>query len=425
MQFLCLLLILSPLPFASARPIWQLSFVLLMGITCVIYYLFFKSTDDRKLAKIFYLPVAALLFGSFWGCLQVLFGWSIAPESTVRTTIYLLSYVAFFLLVFLKIKGTSAVPMFFRFIGLIVTVYCLYGLISYFTGNEKILWYDRWAFSQALSSTFVNRNSFAAYAGLGMNCLIAYSFWLFNVSTPKLFGLKSKLLGFFARHPHQVVILSLSLIIVFTAILLTGSRAGIISVAIAIIYLTLNLSFRDMGKREHIGNVKSVSWALPIFFISFLAIFAFSGDMFKYRMNAGLENDYRFKIYPVLMEITQEGPLVGTGLGTFPEVFSAHRKPDLHRHVVRAHNDYLEILLTAGPLVGGLFIMLFSFFIVKLVFKRNMSFTVEVFSVCSVSIMLQMALHSSVDFPLQIPAIAITLCGVMGATAVLWCEQRR
>lgn len=422
-RFLCLLLILSPLPFASARSIWQMGFVLLMGIACLVYCFFCRPTHERKLSKAFYVPVAALIILIFWGFLQTLIGWSITPESTIRTSIYLLSYLAFFLLVFSKINDASTVPMFFRLIGLTVTIYCIYGLIVYFTGNEKILWYDRWAREQALTSTFVNRNSFAAYAGIGVNCLIAYSFWFFNVSTPNFLGFKAKFLDLFSRHPHQVATLSVSLIIVFTALLLTGSRAGVISVAMAIVYLTLSLSFRDMAKPVHTINSKPFNWTLPAFLIGFFAVFALSGGIFEQRMNAGLENEYRFKIYPFLIDVLQDVSLGGTGLGTFPEVFSEHRTSDFQTYIIRAHNDYLEILLTAGPIAGGIFILLLSFFVVRLAFSRHTSFTAEVFSVCTVSIMLQMALHSSVDFPLQIPAIAITIFGITGATAVLWCEQ--
>ncbi|WP_175445635.1 O-antigen ligase family protein [Kordiimonas lacus] len=368
--------------------------------------------------------MTALLLLVLWGGLQVLFGLSVVLESTIRMSIYLLSYLAFFLLIFSKTTGTMMVPKFFRLIGLTVTVYCIYGLVVYFTGNEKILWYDRWTVGEGLTSTFVNRNSYAAYVGIGLNCLIAYSYWLFNVSTPKFAGLKSKVFYFFRRHPHQCQILCLSILLVLTALFLTGSRAGIISVTLTIVYLTLRLTFGDLGTGEHTRKAKSGSWALIVFLISFFAVFAFSGDMFEYRMNVDLESNYRFKLYPVLIKLIQEGPLFGTGLGTFPEVFSMHRAPDLQQIVLRAHNDYLEILLTAGPIVGGLLIFLLTYFVVKFASHRHTSFTVEVFSVCSLSIMLQMALHSSVDFPLQIPAIAITVCGILGATAVLWCDQR-
>lgn len=416
------ILILCPLPFASARPIWIYTYTILVSFASIIFFVFSKSTKSRPLPKLFHLPVVSLLFLILMGGVQVLLGWSVSPESTIRTSVYALSYLIFFLLAFMCVKNTRSLPRFFRTIGLTVTVYCLYGLIVYFSGNEKILWFNKWTSFQALTSTFVNRNNFAAYAGIGLNCLIAYSFWLFT-TTSVSFSSKYKFFDFFNRHPTQVIALSLSFAIVFTALLLTGSRAGIFSVIIAITYLNFRLYFYSKNRPHDQEKVTSLNKILPVFLICLWAMFLLSGDLLVNRLNSGLVDKYRLETYSLIVHLIENVPLYGTGLGSFPEVFSQHRTVNLHVLLIRAHNDYLEILLTAGPFVGGIFIVLLLLFLFRLIFNKPPSSPMSPFSIATTSIMIQLALHSSVDFPLQMPAIAITMCGIIGANAVLWCKH--
>ena len=53
--------------------------------------------------------------------------------------------------------------------------YALFGLFAFFFTPDKVLWFDRWAYIGDLTSTFVNRNSFATFAGLGL--FVVYATW--------------------------------------------------------------------------------------------------------------------------------------------------------------------------------------------------------------------------------------------------------
>jgi len=420
MKMIYLIIMLCPLPFASARPVWGYLFAVLVSFASVLFIVFSKSAKNRNLPKIFYLPVASVICLILMGAAQVFFGWSVAPEGTIRTSIYALSYLTFFFLVFESVKDTLNLPGFFRIIGLTVTVYSIYGLVIYFSGNEKVLWFDKWTSLQGLTSTFVNRNNFAAYAGIGINCLIAYSFWLLETTSSKPIVSKTQLLDFLSTHSTQAMVLTLSLMIVFTALLLTGSRAGIVSVIIAITYTGVRLYFLSRSRPGSQRNAASLNKILPVFLICLSAMFVLSGDLVLNRLNSGLVENYRLEIYPLLINLIQSGPAYGTGLGSFSEVFAQYRTIDLHIFLLRAHNDYLEILLTAGPFAGGIFIAFLLCFVMRLILSNPPTSSMRPFSIASTSILIQLALHSSVDFPLQIPAIAITVSGVMGANALFW-----
>ena len=53
------------------------------------------------------------------------------------------------------------------------TLICIYGLIEFMAGGHKILWFDKWAYQEDLTASFVNRNHFAVYAGMVMTSGVA------------------------------------------------------------------------------------------------------------------------------------------------------------------------------------------------------------------------------------------------------------
>jgi hypothetical protein len=52
-------------------------------------------------------------------------------------------------------------------------LYALYGILVWLDGNTSVLWLAKWAYPDSLTSTFVNRNSYATYAGLGLCAALA------------------------------------------------------------------------------------------------------------------------------------------------------------------------------------------------------------------------------------------------------------
>ncbi len=109
-----------------------------------------------------------------------------------------------------------------------IAVYAVYGLVVLFLHLNTILWMDKWAYRNVVTSTFVNRNSFATYANLGILIalgLIAETFLsVRSINDFRRVGIElmKKLLG-----PRGMLIFAFLLLI--TAMLLTGSRGGLLS----------------------------------------------------------------------------------------------------------------------------------------------------------------------------------------------------
>lgn len=424
MRFIYLLLFLSPLPFASARPIWQYMWVIFIALSGLIYTIRWKKLNTAKLPKAFYFPVGALALLVVWGALQATMGWSVTPQHTIGTALFFFSHLVWFFLIFKSFRRRADVPKFILMIGLIVTAYCIYGLIVYFTGNDSVLWYDKWASHGTLTSTFVNRNSFATYAGIGLQCMLAYGLWSYNQRENTDQSFRVATVQFLSRDFTKVGIYILSVLVLFSVLLLTVSRAGITATLVGILFLlgaaTLTNSSNNIDRKRSIKTISIMAVSIVIF----VAFFELSGELYEKRMESLSENQMRFLISPLTIEAIKEAPVFGYGLGTFAEIFAQSRTLELPKPIARAHNDILEIIMTSGMLVGLAFVLSLLFVCVSLFRRALISTEYKTPLLLVVSVFIQVGLHALFDFSLQMPAVGYLFTSITSASAFLLTKTR-
>lgn len=427
------LLALAPLPFASARPAWQWLWVVVVGVLVLLYL--FKSWrhSDRHVPKS--LSLAFWLGGLFvaWGFVQAssLFGGSlgisvevvdqligelgsisVAPYKTIANATFFLSHGAFFWLVFAYCNRRIKSVQLLRFCGFVVAVYAVYGFIIFVSGNETVLWYKKWASIDSLTSTFVNRNSFAAFAGLGLQCLIAYAYyWLQDELMEGRTGRE------LYRHVIETMIakawwLPLGIVLSAIVVLLTNSRGGFGSVAIAVFLLIL----LSPNSYQRTGNAVRRFFGFGTVLALGVGLFALSGEMLETRLQADATFDQRFEVYPLIVEAIMDRPLAGFGLGTFDDVFRMYRNQDVTIYFDRAHNDYLELAMTAGIPAATMLVVAFIVFVAFLFSRLKVGAQYRAFIALGITSSIQLGLHSLVDFSLQIPAISYMWCAILAAS---------
>ncbi|MFC3051573.1 O-antigen ligase family protein [Kordiimonas pumila] len=424
MRFLYLLLFLSPLPFASARPVWQYMWVIFIGLSGIIYTLRWKALNTANLPKAFYFPVSATLFLVFWGGLQVINGWTPSPHETIGTSLFFFTYLVWFFLVFKSFKRRHDVPKLVLMLGLIITVYCIYGLIVYFTGNETILWYKKWTNHESLTSTFVNRNSFSTYVGVGFQCMMAYALWTYTHKNTIHLPFKEQFIQFLSKDLTKTVIIVLSLITLLSSLFLTASRAGIIT---SLIGAALLILFSTLGtSSHHTEGPNPTKKYLLLAGLAAIALltFSMSGDLFSKRIEAVGDNDMRFLAYPLMIDALESTPVKGTGIGAFAEVFAQYRIDAMILPFNKGHNDVLEILMTAGLIAGTLFVLSFIFITIWIFLKALKNSEYKIFLLLGASVSVQIGLHSLVDFSLQMPAISYLYITLLSAVAFLISRSR-
>jgi len=148
-----------------------------------------------------------------------------------------------------------------------------------------------------------------------------------------------------------------------------------------------------------------------------VAIFVF-GDFFAGRLLAlGFDAADRLAVYKLTILSILDAPWKGFGYGTFEYVFPMYRDNSLSPYGFwdKAHNTYLEIFQGLGIPIAALFFVMLLILAVRCghaALTRKSSATAPLVATAATVIV---ALHSFVDFSMQIQAVALTWTALLGA----------
>jgi O-antigen ligase len=426
----------TPLPLGSNRPwAWEVLGVLI-GLLMTLSGLDQLLNPSHPRASIAPLKTPAFLFALVIGwaaiqCLpstpeawhhplwsqsqdyfgpQILTSVSINRIASISHMFRLITYGGIFWLSYSFCQDTRRARTVMNAVALIVALYAAWGVIVYWTGNATVLWFDKWGYSGDLTGTFVNRNSFATLLGLGLLTGVALLFEGmrkrvdFRESSR---GILKATLEFIIVHARWLTLASFG---IATALLLTHSRGGAISTVIGLLAFLGAVSFApSLRARWHIMFGLGLAVALG-------TILLISDNLVTKRLvESSIETEGRTRIFELTLEAIRDWPLLGTGLGTFRDVFPLYRTEDLPFTVDRAHNDYLETIVELGlPVAVALFLSIASLLWICLsgVRRRRRD---ALFPCIGVGATTLVAVHSLVDFSLQMPAVTSIYWLIMGA----------
>ncbi len=441
-KLLIALVMLAPLPFASVYP-WSTSLMaLVVGLLLVAWRAELLIKGRRPAFGLRSTWPFMALFGAavIWAAIQAVTGgpdgwnnplWlkasdalgrpldgavSINPEATLTALMGLLTYGGVFFLSLQycrRIENARRVVKAVAFVGFL---YAVYGLWVAVTGSRTILWYNKFAYLDDLTSTFVNRNSYATYAGLGLVSLTGLIINILSDAMAKPFGRRERLRQIIEAIFEQGWFLLVAWAVVMTALILTHSRAGFLSTVLALIVLSLLLSMSKGVRVRYAVILSGLSVILVVL------LFSLSGEGLDQRFGSLFSGNLsRPTVYKLTIGAIADYPWRGTGYGTFAEVFQSLRGPDLYYEFLKAHNTYLENTLELGiPAAAALFGVFIGFLVLTLHGVRTRRRSVLYPSIGFAATVL-VGLHSLVDFSLQIPAVAVTYSLLMGAA----CAQSR
>jgi len=436
---LILVVALAPLPFGSDRPLPAALLAFAVGLLLMGWSLTFLLSRDRRL------PVPLSRIG--WPlalyavvCLWILIQWSpgmfsgvsdpiwreaarlldmdvdarisVAPEATITGLMHLLTYAGVFWLSLQFNREPDRTRLSIRAVAAIGTLYALYGLGVFLSGNESILIYRKWVYADSLSSTFVNRNSYATFAGLTLLCAVTVLIdrlrHLLSLERPLRIKVAMIIEELAARSAWTTVfVLAISLALVFST-----SRAGVVSSMCGLILLLAIQAARRALSKTQMALMAAVALLLA------LATFVASGHRLSDRLaaeNVGESFEQRNAVYATTLDAIESSPWTGTGFGTFADVFPAYRSDSLYNvYWDKAHNTYLENALELGvpaAVLLNLAIFLLAFRTARGVAIRRREKGWPAIGLAATVIV---ALHSYVDFSLEIPAVAILYAFLLG-----------
>lgn len=187
---------------------------------------------------------------------------------------------------------------------------------------------------------FVNRNHFAGYAGmavpLGLALLLARprrgqsSAFLHRLRQAGRTDLRPSLLAFMT-------------LVIAAAVLLSGSRGGILSLAGGM--LVLAFLCRRVGLLSR-TNLLRLSGGAVLAAVVFGTWFGWEGLVGRFA--DGPRVPIRLLLWRDAGRILQDFPVFGTGLGTFSQIFPSYRSFPSAYTYTHAENDYLQLLVELG-----------------------------------------------------------------------------
>jgi len=347
---------------------------------------------------------------------------SISPDpfKTYSGLLRLLTYAGVFWLSLQFCRSRERAQQVIITISLIGLVYAGYGLFVEFTGSETILWFKKTAYLENLTSTFVNRNSYATYAGLGLICATGMIFKLVGDLGGEHISLRETIRAVVLRLLGQGWPFIVAWFVIFVALLLTGSRGGFLATAAGLVTLFIAVGVAASGEYKF---SKKLAGAAALVAVGFLIL---SGGVTLDRLAQTAEkSDLRPQIYEQTTTAISDSPWLGTGFGTFNDVFRIYRTSAFGVTVAKAHNTYLENTLELGiPGSVALTLSVVCLFILCVMGIRRRRRD-AIYPSIGIAASVLVGSHALVDFSLQIPAVTLTYCLLMGAAcAQSWSSRR-
>jgi O-antigen ligase len=344
---------------------------------------------------------------------------SLDPFASVSILVRLLTYAAIFWLALQLGASRRRAKAAFLALSFAAVAYAVYGLFEKLSGANNVLWFAKSYYVTSVTSTFINRNNYAAFAGLGLICASGMIIQrLAEVLAAPARG-RSRALHLLEVLDGWRGLLLPGWIVLFTALILTNSRGGVLSSVAGLIALLAAASSSRLMRPVHALAVAGVMM------LGVVAFLAFSGEQVATRL-AGTDLDIEARpiVYSLTAQEIAKSPWLGTGYGTFEDAFRLVRDERVKFEWDKAHNTYLENALELGvPAAALLTLSGVALFVRCLIGLRRRRHEI-IYPAIGIGASVLIASHSVVDFSLQIPAISATYALIMG-TAVVQSWSRR
>lgn len=426
---------LAPLPFASARPFLWALWASYVGVAALVFFAWqFRSgtnlranpLDFRVPTVLVVLTIATLIaqllpFGSFpivqseqqlLTSAQI----SVAPGQTLLMLARQLTYALVAVLVMQIAASDKRRIVLLHGLIAIALAYGAYGLIALRLG-DTILGLPKWAYEGSITGTFVNRNSFATFVGMGAILTLAH-----GCATIRRQAERHRDDGLINGLFSQVILYAAAYVFLILVVVGTQSRMGLFATltgsAVVVVFTLLS-----------IRRLSLILLIAPLALATLIGLFWMLGGGLLERIESErFDSSSRWQLYEQIQSLIALRPWTGFGGGTFEIAFPIVHELPLTPEVTwnLAHNTYLALWSELG-LIGGSFLILAIAYIgvrITLSLWRNEgSWTAQI---AALAVIVQLAIHSLVDFSLEIPANTLVFVAIVatGLATTLKTSQR-
>jgi O-antigen ligase len=385
---ICLILAFSVLAFGAVE-VWSESLLELAAALLFVAWAFLAYRNPDL--KIRWNPLGGPLL-AFWGIglLQLSFKGTAYPFLTQTELVRLAAYGLMFFLVSQAFRSRGELSQLAWFVVGLCFLVSLLGIIQYFTSDNELYWIHDLKVRGEPFGPFVNRNHFAGF--LELTLPLGLALMIFRAVRRDLF-----------------LFTTLLTIVPISAIVLSGSRGGIVGFAFEIGVITL---LARSSRARH--GASSRVMAIGVLALAALALVTWVGagraiERFSKVSSHELSSNRRVSMFRGAAHIFLDHPLKGSGLGTLVDVFPRYETAYDGKLIDHVHNDYIEGLAETG-LLGGLCGLAFLWLLYR---EARKNFTAEqghfsrALHAGAIAAVCGLLLHSLVDFNLHIPSNAL------------------
>jgi O-antigen ligase len=296
-----------------------------------------------------------------------------------------------------------------------ILLYAAYGMAALALTPNLVLWAPKLAYRGSLTATFVNHNTAATLVGAGAilwfcsACLSLQSIRLSSIRLLLLIPSNETVV-------FKILLRSAAGFACFFALLFTGSRGGLIATCLGLL-TAIGLMVANRLK-PRLGYIIGSGGLAVILLGGWLTQAGRIGSK-------GLFDDGRWSVYGSCIEAIRQRPLLGTGIGTFADIFPSLRSAELSSWGVwdYAHSTILELAVEMGLPIAAMVVIAAA---ASLAILARAALHSQGRSRSALSAITGIAVltyvHSMIDFSLQIPGYLIVFaillgCGLARASA--------
>lgn len=264
-----------------------------------------------------------------------------------------------------------------------------------------------------MSGTFVNSNSFACF--LGMAAVAAIGLMFTQSATKRRhqsyeeFAEDEDDNRFVTKITGQRLVMVALVLLFAGGMLISASRAGFAATIVAAVLLGILLT----GRRGRTRRQTFILIGVAVFFVVAMVILSGGSFMRKLGNFSQVSSFDRYWIWRTTFEAIEKSPWLGWGMGNFTDIYTILQPSQIPIANDRAHSTPLETILELGLPVGliACLVVLIPWAVIwRGVFRRSRrALPATAFASAGVAI-----IHSTVDFSLQMPAIAFFTSALLG-----------
>ncbi|MFZ2587518.1 MAG: O-antigen ligase family protein [Alphaproteobacteria bacterium] len=340
---------------------------------------------------------------------------SLAPADTVANALLGMGYVGWVVVMIVLATRASGMAL-LQAMAVAATAVCMYGLAVYATGNSHVLNIPKSVYGDSLSATFINRNTFATFAGLAVLLNLAMLLERFGEMPPwptTPWRTWVRALNHMVIKPRWPWLVATGVVMV--ALVLSNSRAGVGFSGLAVLVMVLVLTARQ-------GWVVRGSLLVLVCGGAMATYATLGGQLAQRLQHADTDVGARQTIYATTLDAWHHTPWTGVGMGGFEEAFRMERGPELSlsvdMRIDHAHNTPLEWLLEAGTVGAGLMVAMVLAVVRALVQAARKRRKRIVYPSLGLGVLALVIGHSMLDFSLESPAVALLVLGALTVVLV-------